>query len=440
MSSINPKKKSKAIWWILLAVVAVIVGVFALRGNKGKDAIEVSVDKSLLRNITETVNGTGKIYPIEEIKISSDVSGTLVEVFVHEGDSVRMGQLLARVNPDALASLVERAEASSNSTKSQTESLRAQLQQAKIQLQNAQLVHTRNQKLLSEGLISVAETDVSANQLANAEANINTIQKNIQAAEFTAAGALATVKEQRVNLGRTSIYAAMSGIITTISRKRGEQVVGTQQMAGTEIMRIANMRAIEARVDVSENDIIKVKRGDSVDIEVDAYIGQKFRGLVTHIANTANGFVSENSMLGNSASDKVTNFTVKVLFVNSVANRVQFLPGMSASAKIETKNLSNSLCVPIQAVTTREDTVGSAMGKIKEAQLKEVVFVVQGDSLVQKNVKTGIQDNAYIQLLEGIGAGVSVVTAPYAKISKDLKTGDKVKVVDKKELYSKMKE
>ncbi len=440
MASPANSKKKRSPWLIPGIVLAVIVVAGIVFSKKNKDTgTAVTMEAVAKRTIVETVSANGKVYPEEELKISSDVSGTLVDVYVVEGDSVKEGQILARVNPDQLESVVERAAAAADGARAQVQTLSAQLQQANANLQNARNILARQKKLYDDGVISTADYENAQTAVLSAEANVESIRQNIKASEFNVASANATVKEQRVNLSRTAIYAPMSGVVTNISRKKGEQVVGTIQMAGTEIMRIANMKAIEVRVDVSENEVMKVSVGDTADIEVDAYSNRKFKGVVTHISNSANNL--DAALV---STDKVIEFTVKVHVLESsyadltAIGRSPFLPGMSASVEIRTNTLASVLSVPIGAVTTRakEDDKNK---NITDAEVLEVVFIHQADTVEMREVSTGIQDDSYIQVLSGLKEKEMVVTGPYTAISKDLEAGKKVRKEEKEKLYKSSK-
>jgi HlyD family secretion protein len=374
----------------------------------------------------------------------------LVEV----GQNVKEGQLLAKIDPEALASIVERAEATSNSARAQLDNIKAQKEQLEVQLRNAKIIMDRNRQLLSDGVISKAEYEVSETNYKSIEANIQAVEKSILSARYNVQSTDATVKEQKKNLSQTYIYAPMSGVVTKINKKKGEQVVGTIQMAGTPIMNIANLNSIEVRVDVNERDILNVSMGDTADIELDAYPGRKFWGLVTRIANTANNLSAIQL-----TSDQVTNFEVRVLMSQSSYKDLQisddkppFRAGLSASVEVRTNTINNILTVPIASVTAREDEMESKKKEYnkkagneeettngKEAMLKEYVFVQQGDSVVMKEVKTGIQDDEYIQIVSGIKQGEKIVSAPYEAISKKLKSGSKIKAIKEEELYEESK-
>jgi HlyD family secretion protein len=444
--------KRKTNWWLIGLVSAIIVlSIAAIYRAKSKPKGKaVTMEESALRTIRETVTASGKVYPIAQVKISSDVSGEIVELYVQEGDSVVAGQLLAKINPDVYVSAVERGQAGLNATKSQYftskaqwESSKNQKEQILAQLENAKISHQRNTQLKAEGVISQAEFDQSlatlkgleAN-LKSAEANIRSAEKSMEAAGFTEKGSAAGLKELKTNLDRTIIRAPRSGIVSSLSVEKGERVVGTMQMAGTELMRISDLNAMEVQVDVSENDILKVKVGDLADIEVDAYTGKKFKGEVTHISNSASN-LKNASLTSSLSTDQVTNFLVKIRILEasykelkSDGNKYVFRPGMSAAVDIYTKEEKNVLTVPIQSVAIRE----KKDAKIKEDkdlstqinQYDQVVFVFDADTAKMVIVETGIQDNEYIHIISGLKAGEKIVTGPYAELSKGLKGGDKI--------------
>lgn len=437
------QKRSKRWYWIIGLAAVVLLAAAIMKGRNSKTGTEVAIEKSAKRSIIQTVSATGKVFPETEVSITSDVSGTIVEMFVQEGDSVREGQLLCRINAELITPTVDRAEAAVKSGQSQVENLRAQLRQAEANLANTRETFRRNEQLLKDGVISKSDFDNIQTQVRSSEAAADAIRQSIAASEFNVQSATATVKEQRENLRRTSIYAPTSGVVSKLNKKKGEQVVGTIQMAGTEIMRIANLNALEVRVDVSENDIVRVSKGDTALIEVDAYVDRKFKGIVTHIANSASNL--DNTITGSVTSDKVTNFVVKIHLLQSSYSdltaqskgKSPFLPGMSASADIRTETLTNILTVPIQAVTTREegDTLRNSTKSIKERDVREVVFIASADTVAKRVIKTGIQDDRYIQITTGLNEGEDVIIAPYTVVSRRLKGGEKIKVVPEKDLY-----
>jgi HlyD family secretion protein len=470
MSSAKPKRSNKLIYW--LAGVLLVLVVVAIIKNKGKDKGEkVSTEKVQKRTIKESVGASGRIFPETEVKISSDVSGEIIELTVEEGDSVVKGQLLCRINPDTYESQVERGNASVNSARSQVsnaksniESIRAQKEQTDAQLKNAKDILNRNSKLFKDGVISQQELEASQTSVRQLEANLKAAMANIRAseesargAEFSVKSAQAGLKELQTSLRRTAIYAPVGGIVSKLNAKKGERVVGTIQMTGTEIMRIANMNSMEVQVEVSENDIPRVVIGNEVDIELDAYVDRIFKGTVTKIANSASNLPDASSLGASLSSDKVTNFIVKIRvdpasYADLIAAKKKhpFRPGMTASVDINTSIAENVLCVPIQAVTTRDleeekDKSEDAREKKKDfsKKIKEIVFVCVGDTVRQTEVKTAIQDNDYIQILSGVTEGDEVVVGPYATVSRKLKSGMKfsrITEADKKKEKDKKKD
>lgn len=437
--------KSKKRLWITLSLVLLVVLLLVAAFLKSKSqpkGEEVTMESAEERTLYETVAASGRIFPETEVKISSDVSGEIVELNVAEGDSVLAGQVLAKIDPDSYVSAVERGKASVSSAKAQLaiaqanrESATAQKEQIAAQLKNARAIHERNIELLDEGIISRAEFDQSLSNVENLEANLSAAEANIRSAdqtiksnEFSIESAQATLDELQTSLSRTTIKAPVDGIISSLSVEQGERVVGTIQMTGTEMMRIANLNSMEAQVDVSETDIIKVVIGDSVDIEVDAYLDKIMKGVVTEIANSASNLTGAASL----NTDQVTNFIVKIrVDPNSYKELIRpgisypFRPGMSASVDIYTEKAENSVTVPIQCVTARE--LEEDEKKELDKEFKEVAFIVtEADTVRMLEVKTGIQDNEYIQITEGISAGDKIVTGPYSAISEKLEEGDRV--------------
>lgn len=439
---------SKKLTWILVAGVVVLLLV-AIIGRKAGwigsgNAIKVSTEKVTRRNITERVAATGKIFPQVEVKISPDVSGEIVELPVAEGDSVVQGQLLAKIKPDIYIAQVDRAVAALNNAKANYLTTKSQLTQAQSQFDKAQKDYDRNKKLFDQKVIAQSDFDQIVTLYQTAKASLDGAQQNVDAAGFMVNSAQASLKEANDQLTKTSIYAPMSGVISKLSVEKGERVVGTTQFAGTEMLRIANLFLMEARVDVSENDVLRVNVGDTSEIEVDAYPDRKFKGIVYQVANSAN---STESTL---TSDAVTNFTVKILLdknsyadlVDAKKKRFPFLPGMSASVQILTNRVNDVLAVPIQSVTTREDSVSAsntdeAVGSDKS--VKEIVFVYTNGKAKKEVVTTGIQDDEYIEIKSGLKGEEELVTAPYSAISRMLKDGSEVKKVKREELFTDMK-
>lgn len=404
---------------IVLLVVGKKAGWFGKSGNYK----EVEITEVQRQNVIEKVSATGKIQPEVEVKLSSEVSGEIIELPVVEGQQVQKGDLLVRVNPEIYLSNLERSRAG-------LQNVRSGLSQAEASLREAESNYERNRTLFEKGIISKAEWDriVSAYEVAKA---------NRQAAFYNVRSAEASVNEARESLGRTNIYAPMSGTISSLDAELGERVVGTQQMAGTEIMRVADLTDMEVEVDVNENDIVKVSIGDSAFVEVDAYLKQEFKGLVTAISNSANATAT---------ADQVTNFKVKVrilkdsyehLVEGRPENYSPFRPGMTATVDIITNRKDQVIAVPISAVVVKTDTAstqgGRAPEKLSSNQLLETVYVKEGEEAIQRVVKTGIQDDANIEIIEGLEVGETVITGPYNTVTKLLKPGDKVEVKEEKE-------
>jgi HlyD family secretion protein len=398
----------KRIIIILVAVTVLLVIVFMIKGPK-HHAQKVMIEKVQKRNITETISATGKIQPEKEVKISADVSGEIIELTVKEGDKVTEGQLLCRIDPEIYVSQIERTEASLNASK-------AQLLQAEAQLIDKETQLKRQRKLWEQKAISDMEFE-------QAETNFKVSQASYKSSNFTVMSSEAALKEAKENLRKTTIYAPISGTVSKLNVEKGERVVGTMQMTGTEIMRIADLKRMEVKVEVNENDIVRVKNGDTAYIEVDAYLDRKFKGLVTEIANSAN-------TTGTSV-DQVTNFEVKILLLESSyvdlldsvgQKRFPFRPGMSASVDIRTETVDNVLSVPIEAVTVKPDS-------INKDQLNEVVFVFRNGVAVQTKIKSGIQNTQYISILSGLSENDEVISAPYNTITKLLKDSSRVEKV-----------
>ncbi len=409
----------------LILIVLLVVGKKAGWFGKSGNYKEVEITEVEKTNIIETVSATGKIQPEVEVKLSSEVSGEIIELPVVEGQQVEKGDLLVRVNPEIYQSNLERSQAG-------LQNVRANLAQTEASLKEAKANFERNKTLFDKGIISKAEWDriVSAYEVA---------QANRQSAYYNVQSAAASVNEARENLGRTTIYAPMSGTVSSLDAELGERVVGTQQMAGTEIMRVANLSNMEVEVDVNENDIVKVSYGDSAIVEVDAYLREEFKGLVTEISNSANSALT---------ADQVTNFKVKVkilkdsyshLLEGKPENYSPFRPGMTATVDIITNRKDDIIAVPISAIVVKSDTSSTATGrKVGEKTLEdkkfETVFVKKGEEAKLRVIKTGVQDDSKIEITSGLEVGEEVITGPYNTVTKSLKSGDKVEVSGEKEM------
>ena len=451
----KPKKKSsKWLIWTLVSVLVLLIAIAAVKARQKPKGESVETEKVVLREIREIVSASGKIFPEREVKISSDVSGEIVELYVHEGDSVKAGQVLVRINPEQYESAVEQANASVSGSKSELarskssiETAAAQVEQIKSQLDNAQKIHERNIKLRKDGVISAQDFENSESNVAQLEANLRSAQAGYRAAEqaaksaeYNVASSQANLKEIKTSLNRTTISSPTNGIVSKLNVERGERVVGTMQMAGTEMMRIANFNSMEVQVEVSENDILRVSVGDTADVEVDAYLDKKFKGVVTEMASSASNTTGLNGQEV-LTSDQVTNFIVKIRlvaesYIGLTDQSMPFRPGMSATVDINTNTERDVISIPIQAVTTREKkTEEEKSGKEKmtdkqksaaEKEIDEVVFVLEADTARMIKVKTGIQDNEYIQILEGLEADQEVVTGPYSTVARKLENGLKI--------------
>lgn len=448
---------SKSLKWILigLGVLVIALVVLSKTGAFGKDeGLKVTAEKVQKRTITEIVNASGKIYPEIEVKVSPDISGEITELTVQEGDTVKKGQLLARIYADVYN--IQRNQAASGVVQSQAQVANSQaaIDALKAQLEQAQRTFDRQKKLFDDKVISRSEFDVAEANLKSAKANYNAALQGIRGGEASIQSAKQNLAKANTDLSRTEIVAPMDGVVSLLSVKKGEKVAGNSFNVGTEMLRIADMSKIEIRVDVGENDIPKVKLGDSALIEVDAYSDRKFKGIVTQIASSNNGAASINA-LANTSTD-VTQYKVYIrLLPESYSDLLgkgtfPFRPGMSANADIQTKTHTNVLSVPINAVTTRDknDSTKTDTKKKDESNAKPTVsliddlevvaFVIDKEGKVSKvKVKTDIQDINNIEVTEGLKEGDLVVTGPYDVVSKTLKVGKKVKVVDKKDLFEK---
>ncbi len=448
-------KKTK---WILiiLGVLLVLLVVLSKTGAFGKDeGTKVTAEKVQGRTIIEVVNASGKIYPEVEVKVSPDISGEITELTVAEGDTVKKGQLLARIYADVYN--IQRSQAASGVAQSQAQvaNSQASLDALKAQQEQAQRTYEMQKKLFDDKVISQSEFNIADANFKTAKANYNAALAGIRGGQASVQSARSTLAKANTDLGRTSIVAPMDGVVSLLSVKKGEKVAGNSFNVGTEMLRIADMAKIEIRVDVGENDVPKVKLGDSAVVDIDAYSGRKFKGIVTQIASSNNGAASQNA-LANTSND-VTQYKVYIrLLPESYTDLLgkgsfPFRPGMSASADIQTRTQKNVLSIPINAVTTRDknDSTKSSK-KTTDANATDaapttsiddldiVVFVKNTDNKVSKvKVKTGIQDINYIEITNGLKAGQEVITGPYDVVSKTLKTYAKVKVVDKKELFEK---
>ena len=462
MAKKKKRRRSRVGRNIVIVLVLIIVAVVVARssGLIGKKKVpEIFTEKAKKVTIVEQVSASGKIQPEIEVNISPDVSGEIVEVRVQEGDSVVKGQLLLKIRPDNLQAALENSQALLNSRNAATAQAQAAYLQQKANFDRLKIEYERNKKLYDQKVISQADFQLAEANFKVAGQQLASAKQNVEAAKFTAQSAAASVTQNVDNLSRTSVFAPVSGTISKLSVEKGEKVVGTAQMAGTEMLRIANLNNMEVQVDVNENDIVRVELGDTTEIEVDAYITQnkKFKGIVTEIANTANATVS---------ADAVTEFKVKVRILQESyqdllkkkKRMAPFRPGMTASVEIRTNVKKDVLSVPLASVTTRNpDDEKKGKGrrgrrnqgnqKAKEAEKKkkkknqpqEVVFVynTQSKKVAIRKVKTGISDFENIEILKGLKAGDEVVTGPFLEVSKRLKNDQIVKKTSKDKMGKK---
>ena len=424
------KKKIYIIIAVVLVLILVLIGL-KKSGKMGEsdDSVEVETSKVDQITIVETVSATGKIQPEIEVKIASQVSGEIVALAVKEGQVVRKGELLVKINPDLYTSGVNRSQSNYSGSKSS-------LAQADATFREAQLSYQRNKTLFDKGIISKSDWEKAMGTFEVAKANKETAYFNVQSAQ-------ASVKEAKDNLGRTVIYSPADGTVSMLNVELGERILGTQQMSGTELLRVANLNNMEVEVSVNENDIVKINIGDETKIEVDAYLKKEFKGIVTSISNSATSTTT---------ADQVTNFKVKVrilkesyqdLLAGKPATYSPFRPGMTATVDIITTKKENIIGVPISSVVIKSDTLPVAKvemndeentDKIKTKIDKklECVFVKNNGKAKIRIVKTGIQDDTNIEIVSGLQKGDEVITGPYVTVSKELNSGDKVKKTDLK--------
>ena len=437
---------------VLLVIVAVVAKKKGLVG--AAPAIEVTTEVADNRDITETVSASGKIQSEVAVAISPDVAGEIMYLPVKEGDKVKVGQLLVKIDPDIQQSNVERLQASLNTSKANLANSQSRLTQAESRLVNSTASYERTRKLFADKVVSQSDMDVAKSEFEVASSEVDAARQSVEANRFTVKSAEAGLREANKNLTRTEIYSPVSGTVSKLNFEKGERVVGTSQMAGSDIMTISNLNEMEVLVEVNENDIIRVGLGDSCDVEVDAYLGETFKGIVTSIANSA-----KSDEMG---TDQVTNFEVKVRLIRESYAHLEntklpgsspFRPGMSATVDIKTRTVKKALAIPVQAVTTRsaaeltadaddEKSETPASDDAEESEIViakdavEVVFVNNAGVALIRQVKTGIQNSEHIEILSGLEKGDEVITAPYRAIAKKLKNGDSVKVVSQEELFS----
>lgn len=425
------KKSNKLLYYLLGAVGLIIV--IAIIGRSagwigGVKEKEVEFTTAKKTTIIEKVSASGEIQPEVEVKLSPDVAGEIIELNVAEGDSVEMGRLLVKIRPDNFVSALERSRANLNQQMANLAQTKAALQRSEAQFTQAELNYNRQKGLYEQKVISDADFETAKANYIGAEKDLEAAKQNVIASEFIIKSSQASVNEAAENLRLTNVNSPVSGIVSSLLVEQGERVVGTQQMAGTEMMTIADLSRMEVRVDVNENDIVRLSLGDTTLIDVDSYsnLNKKFKGIVTSIANTANTKTS---------ADAVTEFKVKIRILNSsyedlvrAGNKYPFRPGMTASVEIITTSKSDALAIPLAAVTTRETQVDTLAGG--STKNRELVFVSENGIAKLRTVKTGISDYENIEILEGLKEGDEIISGPYFTVSKELKEGDAVKKMD----------
>ncbi|HLT88361.1 MAG TPA: efflux RND transporter periplasmic adaptor subunit [Sphingobacterium sp.] len=422
----------------ILVISAVVILILVVIGNKfgwfGDGGVQqVAVDEVGERTISELVSASGKVQPEFEVKLSSEVSGEIIELNVREGQIVKKGDVLCRVKPDLLQSSYDQVVAMVSQQKANLAAAQQMLKQQEASLINAEAIYNRSLELFNKKVISASEMDKARADYEVARATVESQRQQVEASRFGVNQSQAQLQEAGNSLSRTTIYAPADGVVSLLSIELGERVVGTAQMAGTEIMRIANMTTMEVNVEVNENDINRVRVGNEATIEVDAFQGRKFKGVVTEISSSSTSAGSETVA---TTAEQVTNFNVKVRIETSSyedlidednKNSSPFRPGLSATVQIHTKS-DKGLVVPIQAVTVRENT--NKVDSVDNADVKEYVFVLNGEVVNMTEVTTGIQDDNNIIVKSGLKAGDKVVSRPFNAISKILQDGTRVKEVD----------
>ncbi len=418
------KKSSKKVFWILGLLVIVLVVVIALVFGSGKKMMEVTTTKVEKRTITQTVSAIGKIEPETEVKISSQTSGEVIYLGVKEGDTVKSGQLLVRINPDIIETQLEQYKASTEASKMEIEAQKAEKERLLSEFNRAK-------ELYQKQFLSQQEFDRTKTQYESAIANYKASLSRFEQTK-------AMEKQMQRSFYRTTINAPSSGIVTALNVEKGEKVVGTEMMQGTEMMKISDLSVMNAVVDVDENDIVNVKLGDTALIEVDALPGKALKGIVIEMGHSA-----KVSQLG--TQDQVTNFSVKIRIVD---NEARLRPGMSCNVEIQTETRANVLAIPLQAVTIREnedpkqelaankeDQEEKEGEKKKPFAVKErpsVVFVRDKEKAKMVKVKTGISDNGFIEIISGLKEGQEIISGSFNAVSKELQDGMEIKIKQEK--------
>ncbi|MFA8449888.1 MAG: efflux RND transporter periplasmic adaptor subunit [Bacteroidales bacterium] len=444
----NKKRAVISISVLILIIIILII----VTGNKNK-TVKITAENPQTRNLTETVTANGTIQPKVNVTITPYISGEITELHVNEGDKVNKGDLLAKIDPRTYITSFKSSQANLNQMKASEANSKAKVSQANANFINEKLSFARNQKLYKNKVISQSEFDSAKAKFQVSKAELKSAKESLKASQFGVLDAQAKLDEASENLSRTNVYAPTDGTVAQLVVQEGERVTGNSQFsAGTVMMSVADLDSLEVHVDVNENDIVRVALQDTAIIEVDAYLNNNFKGVVTEIATSSENSMTSTSSGGAASSssssiDQVTNFAVKIFMLhnsymqiksNDNVNGSPFRPGMSANVDILTQSVTDALSIPIQAVTTRRDTIQNSNSSQDNSskKLNEYVFILKDEKAVLTAVKTGVQNSKYIQIISGITADDKVITGPYNAISKTLKNGMAVKVVSQNELYS----
>lgn len=429
MTAGSSKKRSLRWLWITLVVLLVAGGAAGAAGYQkfAKKPLTVQTEKAGRRNLTEIVTATGKVQPVVQVKISPEVSGEIIELPVKEGQFVKKGDLLVKIRPDLYL-------AGRNSAEANFKSSVAGMNTAKAQAEKAEAEFKRNAELFERKLVSESIYD-------EFRTGANVAKAQVMASEHQVEMARQSLKRAEEDLLRCTIYSPVDGTISKLISEKGERVVGTGMMAGTEIMTVADLNEMEARVEVGEVDVVLVQVGQKARLEVDSFRDRKFSGVVTQIANSA-------KTTGLNTQQEATKFEVRI----RVTDKDRFLPGMSVTAEIETRYRTNVLTVPIQSVTTRlpkgakKDEKKPAMTQQEDKDLEQefadltkkkdksgpkpidVVFTVEGGKARMIPVKRGISDEAYYEIMDGVAEGQEIVTGSYKAIARELEDDKEAKV------------
>jgi HlyD family secretion protein len=423
---IAPKqgKRKRLKWrrWAIIALLLIAVAAFFIISQQNKKPTEITVEKAVIRDITQLVSATGKIRPEIEVKISPEVPGEIVEMPVVVGQRIKKGDLLLKIKPDRYVAQVKQAQASLSAA--QADSL-----QRKAQKLNDELDLRRQRDLFAKRLVSESDFKAAETKSQVSDASYESSLHQIDVAR-------SNLDQTQDYLGKTVIYAPIDGTVSVLSSEIGERVVGTNDYAGTEVMRVANLGSMEARVDVNENDVVDVQVGDPVRIKVDAYQAGILHGVVKRLASTA-------TVKSEGTQQEVTNFEVRIQIQNPT---VELRPGMSTSVDIETQTVRQVVAVPIQSVTVRSREGGKTADKLKEERekqtgvnnaelekqaktsLQRVVFIKAGNTAKLVPVETGIANNHYVEIRTGVKEGDEVISGSYTAISKELTDGGKVEI------------